>query len=70
MPPYPHWIACAGWLDLDDVGAHVGDQLPAKRARDQLPELDQSNISQWSGGLRARGHSILLLLLLRERLDE
>jgi hypothetical protein len=58
--PYPHWIALAGRFDLDDIGPHIGHQLPTKRSGDQLPELDHPDISQRSFGLGSGGHSILL----------
>ena len=40
LAPLPQRIATLGRLDLDHLGAELGEELPGERAGDQLPELD------------------------------
>ena len=39
----------AGRLDLDHVGAQVGEQDPGHRASDHQCELEYANAMQWAG---------------------
>ena len=41
--PYPHGVAFARWLDLDDLGAEVGEELAAERAGEQAAHLDHAH---------------------------
>ncbi len=41
------------WLDLDDVGAHVRQQLRRIRTRDEMCQIDDANVAEPSH--RARG---------------
>ncbi len=43
-------------LHLDDVGAEVAEQLTAERTGDHLPEFDDADAGERSGGRGLRGH--------------
>ena len=49
--PFAQGIALPRRLDLDDVSAHVGEDLSAEGTRDQLAEFDDAQVRQ---GTRAR----------------
>ena len=49
MAPTAHRIASSGRLDLDHVGSHIAQQLPAKRPGDQLAQLDHLDPGQRPG---------------------
>jgi len=40
----PHLIARPHWLNLDNLGPHVGKHLPAHRPRNHLRELNHNQI--------------------------
>ena len=44
--PMAHGIALAGRLDLDDLGAHVAEQLPAEGTCDERAELEHSKVGE------------------------
>jgi hypothetical protein len=44
----PHLIAGPHWLNLDDLGTHVGKHLPAHRSRNHLRELNYDQIVKCS----------------------
>ena len=51
MPPAAHRVAPALAVDmrgfeLDHLGAHVAEQLPAEGAGDELPHLDHANAGE------------------------
>ena len=48
--PGTHGVTGAGRLDLDDLGAHVAEELAAERARDQGPELEDADVRQRADG--------------------
>ena len=41
LAPLPQRIAALGRLDLDHLGAELGEELAGERAGDQLPELER-----------------------------
>ena len=40
VAPAAHRIACTGRFDLDHIGAHIAEQLPAERPGNELAQLD------------------------------
>src|SRR5699024_1766958 len=48
LPPLAHGVAVFRILDLDDLGAQIAEDLPAERAGDELPHLDDSDASERS----------------------
>ena len=45
-PPGTQRITDIGWFDLDDVRAHVAEQLAAKRSGDECAHLEDANVRQ------------------------
>src|SRR5262249_15603801 len=54
--PVPHRITLAGSFDLDDLGAHVAEQLAAERTRDQRAELEHAQIGEGAADVGGIGH--------------
>jgi hypothetical protein len=38
--PGPHRVSDAGRFDLDDLGAVIGEQVPAERSADDVADLE------------------------------
>ena len=53
----PRLVAGPGRLDLDDVGAHVAQHLPAERPGHHLAELDDADAVERAGGGAARART-------------
>ena len=49
LPPGAQWVGRAGWLDLDDLGAHVAQQPSRERTRDQRADFDHADAVQRAG---------------------
>ena len=50
-------VAAGQLLDLDDVGAHVGEQHAARRARHDLRELEHAHAGERAGDAACSGVS-------------
>src|SRR3954470_14705838 len=48
----PHGIPLAGRFDLDDLRAHVAEQLTAEGAGDQCAEFEDAQVAERAGGAR------------------
>jgi hypothetical protein len=47
QPPAPELVPGARALDLDDVGAEVGQQAAGGGCGDEVPEFDHPDAGQW-----------------------
>src|SRR5262249_45343446 len=47
-PPGARIVAGLGTLDLDDVGAEIGEHLPGPRSGQNARQLQHANAGQWA----------------------
>ena len=48
LAPLPHGITAAGRLDLDDIGAEIGEQPRAEWCSDEMPQFDDPKAREQS----------------------
>ena len=61
LAPVAERIGLPGRLDLDDLRAHVAEQAPGERPREQRPELDHAHARERAGPGVVACHRVTVL---------